>query len=118
MSWVTVRLAPDGDGDAARRSSTSCTPRIVDEHWTQFGPGAVGVGWDLGSSASRRHIATGDGRSTTRRPRLVGVDEGKAFMRASGEAWARRARRAAAKPATRRARDGGADRPRSTRGRS
>ncbi len=34
--------------------------RVDDERWVQFGPGAVGVGWDLGLLGLRLYLA-GDG---------------------------------------------------------
>lgn len=43
LSWVEVRLSEVDGG-------TRCTLEHVvpaDEHWSRFGPGAVGVGWDM-----------------------------------------------------------------------
>jgi len=45
MSWVTVTLALEGAG-ATRLELEHMMP-AGGEHWEQFGPGAVGVGWDL-----------------------------------------------------------------------
>lgn len=85
MSWVNVRLAAEG----ARTRLT--LEHIVlasdaDEHWANFGPGAVGVGWDLtlvglGWHQSSREAVTEAGAAWT------GSEEGRAYMRASAEAW-------------------------------
>src|SRR5258705_11788935 len=45
VSWVTVRLADDPDGGA--RLELEHVAHVGDDRWAQFGPGAVGVGWDL-----------------------------------------------------------------------
>jgi uncharacterized protein YndB with AHSA1/START domain len=87
LSWVTVRLEPEGK---RTRLTLEHIMRAsdADQHWAQFGPGAVGVGWDLallgmglyltgGGAAVNRQVVTG----------WMSSEEGKAFMRASAEAW-------------------------------
>ena len=54
VSWVEVRLSADGDGEA--RLSLTHTA-ILSPHWDTFGPGAVGVGWELGLLGLALHIA-------------------------------------------------------------
>jgi uncharacterized protein YndB with AHSA1/START domain len=87
MSWVTVRLRPDG-----RRTQLTLEHIVhasdVDEHWAQFGPGAVGVGWDLSLFGLGLYLA-GDGAAVDREPvnAWMASEDGKAFMRASAEAW-------------------------------
>ena len=88
MSWVTVRLAPDGA--KARLTLEHIAPKdgIGEEHLKQFGPGAVGIGWDLGLYGLEQHLldpaAPRDQKAVDA---WVVSSEGKAFMRASGEAW-------------------------------
>lgn len=53
MSWVTVTLTPEGAG--TRLELEHVAP--IDPHWERFGPGAVGVGWDLGFMGLARHLA-------------------------------------------------------------
>jgi hypothetical protein len=60
--------------------------------WDQFGPGAVGVGWDLAFMGLARNVAD---RATTIDP-LTGANwpttaEGKAFVRAASTDWGRAA---------------------------
>jgi uncharacterized protein YndB with AHSA1/START domain len=53
MSWVTITLAPEGEG--TRLELEHVAP--IDPHWGKFGPGAVGVGWDLSFMGLARHLA-------------------------------------------------------------
>lgn len=105
MSWVTVRLAPQGDEETQLTLEHIVHTSDVDEHWAQFGPGAVGVGWDLGFLGLGLHLAapgqaleleTGDNPWSA-------SDEGKAFMRESASAWGEAHVAGGADPATARA---------------
>jgi uncharacterized protein YndB with AHSA1/START domain len=59
----------------------------IDEHWGQFGPGAVGIGWDMTLFGLDLYVR-GDASIT---PEAAGQwmasDEGREFMAASGELW-------------------------------
>ena len=65
VSWLEVTLTPSGrrDGPGARTRRAVETPGM----WEQFGPGAVGAGWDLALMAS---VCTSraEHRSTRRSP--------------------------------------------------
>ena len=54
-SIVDVRLEPDGDGGT--RLTLVHTAVVPPEMWDQFGPGAVGVGWDLAVLGLAAHLA-------------------------------------------------------------
>lgn len=87
-SWVNVRLAPDGD--RARLTLEHIAPRdgIGEEHLKKFGPGAVGVGWDLTLEGLSLHLGSGGAPvDPAAFEAWSRSSEGKAFMRASGEAW-------------------------------
>jgi uncharacterized protein YndB with AHSA1/START domain len=43
-SWVELRLTREPDGGT--RFALEHIAHVDDEFWTQFGPGAVGIGWD------------------------------------------------------------------------
>jgi uncharacterized protein YndB with AHSA1/START domain len=81
-SIVSVDLAPSEEGtELALRHAVP-----EDDHWAKFGPGAVGVGWDLGLLGLGLHLESGeraveDPEAFTRSP------EGLEFMRASASAW-------------------------------
>jgi uncharacterized protein YndB with AHSA1/START domain len=88
MSWVTVRLAPEGKKTRLTLEHIVLASD-VDEHWKQFGPGAVGVGWDLTIMGLDRHIASGGEKLDPAAVEAWTASvEGKAFIRASATAWA------------------------------
>src|SRR5262245_61357734 len=55
-SWVTVRLAADGPKARLTLEHIAHKDGIGEEHLKQFGPGAVGIGWDLGLYGLERHL--------------------------------------------------------------
>lgn len=84
FSEVEVRLTPeDGERTVLELEHVAVVP---DEFWDQFGPGAVGVGWDLGLYGLRLHLA-GGGLSKEEAATWHTTPEGSAFITGSGEAW-------------------------------
>jgi uncharacterized protein YndB with AHSA1/START domain len=84
VSWVDVRLAAEGPD---RTRLTLVHRADVDpERWGHFGPGAVGVGWDLGLLGLALHLATGAGQPAEGSGWETS-DDAKAFMRGSSERW-------------------------------
>ena len=57
VSWIEVRLATEAGGRA--RFSLEHVAHVSDELWAQYGPGAVGVGWDQGLLGLTLHLAGG-----------------------------------------------------------
>jgi uncharacterized protein YndB with AHSA1/START domain len=88
VSWVNVRLTPDGSNARLTLEHIAHKDGIGEDHLKQFGPGAVGIGWDLGLFGLERHVRD---REAPRDQKWVEAwlvsSEGKGFMRASGEAW-------------------------------
>ena len=68
VSWVEVRLSPTPEGGTYFQLEHIA--HVDDERWGEFGPGAVGVGWDLGLLGLATHLATGA---------AVAPDEGAQF---------------------------------------
>ncbi len=96
LSWVEVRIAPSG---ADRARLTLCHICPVDDHWRKFGPGAAGVGWDLGLLGLARHIDD----LKAERPDVAAFFEssdGKAFIVGASESWGRAALASGEDPAT------------------
>ncbi|MGQ0573251.1 MAG: SRPBCC family protein [Pseudonocardia sp.] len=56
VSWIEVALVPEGEGT---RFTLEHVAHVKDEFWTQYGPGATGVGWDLALLGLATHLATG-----------------------------------------------------------
>ncbi|HEV7722719.1 MAG TPA: SRPBCC family protein [Iamia sp.] len=57
VSWVEVTLTADGDGTRMRLVHTC---HADNPFWDQYGPGAVGVGWESGMIGLALHLATGE----------------------------------------------------------
>ena len=63
-SWIDVRLAAERDKARLTLEHTA----VIEDHWNQFGPGAVGIGWDLALAGLSGILRPGH-PSTMRRPR-------------------------------------------------
>ena len=94
VSWVDVRCSSDVTGTA--RLSLTHTTRLS-EHWDQYGPGAVGVGWELGLLGLSIHIAD----PTEPMPdeaQFAASPDGRALITGSSERWGQAAVAAGASP--------------------
>jgi uncharacterized protein YndB with AHSA1/START domain len=86
VSWIEVTLTPEGNG---ARLTLEHIAHVDDERWDQYGPGAVGVGWDLAlSSGLALHIGTGESVDPAAAQTWSTSPEGIAFITAASEAWA------------------------------
>jgi uncharacterized protein YndB with AHSA1/START domain len=87
-SWVHVRLARDGRGARLVLEHIAHRDAIGKEHLEKFGPGAVGIGWELALHGLALHLAAAGGAVDRGAAEAwMRSSEGKAFMRACGEAW-------------------------------
>ena len=88
LSWVTVRVEPQGDGTLL--TLEHITPAAVeDAFWDKYGPGALGVGWDISLHSLRLHTDSGgDIVDLECEGGWFSSEEGKAFARACAAAWA------------------------------
>jgi uncharacterized protein YndB with AHSA1/START domain len=84
MSWIEVRLTATG-ADATRLELAHTAP--VDEHWDQFGPGAVGIGWDLGLIGMSLHLASGAPVDASEVNEWTRSADGLQFMTRSSASW-------------------------------
>ena len=100
-SWVDITIDPVSP--KAARLTLEHTSHETDEQWQQFGPGAAGIGWELGFYGLARHIGTRSSVAGDDGMKWMMSDEGKAFMRQSSEAWGEAAIAGGADPATARA---------------
>ncbi len=99
VSWVEVRLS---DGGAGRVRLTLAHTSHHSAHWDEFGPGATGVGWELGLMGLAVHVAQPD-EAQMDEAAFVASPEGRALIIGSSEAWGRAAIAAGADPAAARA---------------
>jgi uncharacterized protein YndB with AHSA1/START domain len=84
VSWVDVRLTDtDDDGTQLRLEHTA---HVDDDRWAEFGPGAVGVGWDLSLLGLAEHLVTG---APVHHDESAPSPEVIACMRLSSDGWCR-----------------------------
>lgn len=85
VSWIEVRITPEGEQARFRLEHTA---HVDDERWAEFGPGAVGVGWDLGLLGLGKHLASGEPVRADDEMAWQGSAEGRQFTELSSRAWA------------------------------
>ena len=85
VSWVEVTLEPTAHGKARLRLEHMA--HVSGPRWDEFGPGAVGVGWDTALFGLALHLA-GAAKPSDPMAWLVS-DEGKDFVRRSSDDWCR-----------------------------
>lgn len=85
VSWIELRLA--ADGDERTRFELEHVAHVDDERWAQFGPGAVGIGWDLGLLGLLLHLASGEPVDREAVEAWMASDEGRRFVALSSSGW-------------------------------
>jgi uncharacterized protein YndB with AHSA1/START domain len=84
VSWIDVRLLAVPEGT---RFELEHTARVDDTRWAEFGPGAVGVGWDMGLMGLARHLAAGVAVDASESMTWMASDEGRLFVSLSSQSW-------------------------------
>lgn len=91
ISWVTVRLSPDSKG-GTRLELQHASPvgGDADDFWNQFGPGAVGIGWDLALMIGLdKYLTTRESVDPSVGANWPTTDDGRMFVQLSSDAWRR-----------------------------
>lgn len=84
ISWVTLTLTPADRGTRLELEHVA----FEDAHWGRFGPGAVGVGWDLSFMGLARHLAVpGEMHPAEAAEGWFASAEAKAMIRTTSSAW-------------------------------
>ncbi len=60
---------------------------VDDENWREFGPGAVGMGWDSMLLGLAIHLGTGESIDPSFGQQWTGTEDGRRFLTLSGEGW-------------------------------
>lgn len=85
VSWIELHLTSEEDGTRFRLEHIA---HVDDTKWAEFGPGAVGVGWDLMVRGLSLHLGTGGAAVDPNEfMAWMGSHEGRRFMTSSSEAW-------------------------------
>ena len=82
VSWVDVRLHADNGGTRLVLEHTA----LPSDHWETYGPGATGVGWDLGLFGLDRYLAGAKLDAAAFEAWSV-TEPGKACVQQSARAW-------------------------------
>jgi uncharacterized protein YndB with AHSA1/START domain len=96
-SWIEVSLAEQPDGRI--RLELEHVAHVTVELWAQFGPGAVGVGWDMTLLGLARHLSGHEPNGPELAATWLVSDEARQFIELSSELWCQ-ANIAAGTPAT------------------
>ena len=83
VSWIEASFSEDAPG--ARLTLNHIA--LLSPHWDEYGPGAVGVGWDTGLLGLALHIDAPDEPKVDEEA-FVMSPTGKAFIAGSSDAWA------------------------------
>src|SRR5215475_6602467 len=87
VSWVKVDLSDDGNGGT--HLELEHVAYVDDARWAQYGPGAVGVGWDMTLMGLDRHLESGAAFNPQEAMAWLGSPEGKDLLRRISDDWCR-----------------------------
>jgi uncharacterized protein YndB with AHSA1/START domain len=87
VTWLEVTLEPTKDGRA--HLQLEHLAHVPDDRWDEFGPGAVGVGWDTALLGLANHLDTGAAVDPREAVAWLGSDNGREFVRHSSDDWCR-----------------------------
>jgi uncharacterized protein YndB with AHSA1/START domain len=86
VSWIEVRLSPEPNG--MTRFELQHIAHVDDKRWAEFGPGAVGIGWDMTLVGLTLHLASGGAPVNPQEVMAWMMSpEGISFMTTSSERW-------------------------------
>lgn len=85
VTWIEVHLTAESDNRT--RLELEHIAQVDDAHWLEFGPGAVGVGWDLTASGLGRYLSSGHGLDPREAAAWMASDEARRLMTMSSRAW-------------------------------
>jgi len=85
VSWIDVSI--NGEGPDRARLVLEHIAHVDDEMWNQFGPGAVGIGWDSMLLGLAIHLSTGESIDPSFGQQWTGTEDGRRFLTLSGEEW-------------------------------
>jgi uncharacterized protein YndB with AHSA1/START domain len=85
VTWLELRLSDAGDGTVLELAHTAY---VDPERWTEFGPGAVGVGWDLSLYGLGEHLRTAAALDPAEVEAWSVSSEGIEFITGASDEWA------------------------------
>jgi uncharacterized protein YndB with AHSA1/START domain len=85
-SLVTVQI--DSTGVDRSRLTLQHAADADQDYWNEYGPGAGGVGWDLGFLGLAHHLATGSTQPPAESTDWTATDDAREFIDESSRKWA------------------------------
>ena len=86
ISWIEVSLSPEADGTTRLRLEHIA--HVDDTRWAEFGPGAVGIGWDGAFMGLANHLSQGGETVDPQEAAAwMASEDGKLFMTLSSDRW-------------------------------
>lgn len=86
MSWLQITLTPTPQGTTLQLAHEA--PIEDPTFWNQFGPGAVGVGWDLGLMGLGLYLDSGTPVDPAMAENWTTTPDGIEFVKQSATGWA------------------------------
>ena len=84
-SWIELRLT--AVDEATTRLELEHIALVDDDIWRRFGPGAVGIGWELSLRGLERHLAGGGRPDPATAQAWPASEEGRRFIAESSDRW-------------------------------
>ena len=86
VSWIEVRVAPESDGGT--RLELEHIAHVDDDLWSEYGPGATGIGWDLAFWGLANHLTPGSPSVSSKDAEAwIMSPEGVGFVTALADRW-------------------------------
>jgi hypothetical protein len=85
VSWIEVTIGNEGPDRA--RLTIEHIAHVDDEMSLQFGPGAVGIGWDSMVLGLAIHLSTGESIDPSFGQQWTTTEDGRRFLTLSSEEW-------------------------------
>ncbi len=85
VSWLRVTLSPAAGGTTLELAHEA---PVDPDFWAQYGPGAAGVGWDLGLLGLGLYLDSGDAVDPAQAERWTVSPSGIEFVRHAAHGWA------------------------------
>ena len=86
VSWIDVSIGSEGP-DRARLVLEHIAEVVDDAIWRQFGPGAVGMGWDSMLLGLAIHLNTRESIDPSEGQQWTGTEDGRRFLTLSADEW-------------------------------
>ena len=85
VSWIDVRLTAEAAGQTLM--AIEHIAHVGDQRWAEFGPSAVGIGWDMMVMGLSRHLSGSPAVDPQNSAAWAASEDGKRFMKLSGARW-------------------------------